>query len=198
MDRLENDLTCPLSLDFLEDPVTVPCCGRSFSRRELKSHLDTNETCPLCRQNIKSGFPTFDANTAARNVLLSSLVESFKAAARPGSVPGPVAASAPPVDLSDVAPIVSVLAEANDAAARDRPEWTCHLTQVTNALGEPLPVGHMTLNASWDSFEPQKSLLVFVMDKSGSMAGRAFGTSCAASIVGETLVLMACFPSQNK
>ena len=168
LESVQNELMCPLSLDFLEDPVTVPCCGRAFSRAELKTHLSVSSHCPFCRRDIHAEFRSWDVNTAPKNVVLASLVESFKAKGSDGK---------PAVALDDVKPVVDLLAEAHDDTAgdADRPEWTCHLTQLVGPTGEPLPVGHLQLDVSWDSFQPQKSLLVFAMDRSGSMAGRGFG-----------------------
>ena len=36
-----NELMCPIMLDWLDDPISLPCCGREQS-------LD----CPLCTRNI--------------------------------------------------------------------------------------------------------------------------------------------------
>jgi hypothetical protein len=45
---------------------------------------------------------------------------------------------------------------------------------VVSPAGELLPIGKLRLGLGWQGFESQKSMLVFVMDKSGSMGGRAF------------------------
>lgn len=172
MQRLESDLQCPLSLDFLDDPVTVPCCGRSFSREQLRSHLRVSALCPLCRADIPTAFPAFNVATEKKNVALASLVELYKArVGESGGTPRPVAAPAPP-DLGEVAPGAAAVLATGDSEP-DRPEITAFLTQVVSPSGEVLPVGHLRLNVSWDSFVPDKSLLLFAIDVSGSMAGRA-------------------------
>ena len=36
---IQESLLCPISNDFLEDPVIVPCCTKAFSREFLKNSL---------------------------------------------------------------------------------------------------------------------------------------------------------------
>jgi len=70
---LRQELTDPVSLELLVDPITVPCCGKSFSRQTLQSLLPNRKVCPNCRASLDD----FDANNAPKNVLLASLVESL-------------------------------------------------------------------------------------------------------------------------
>lgn len=49
-----NDLMCPITLSWLEDPVTVPCCGQSFSRQSILDHLTYTPNCPLCKAELDS------------------------------------------------------------------------------------------------------------------------------------------------
>lgn len=49
-----EDGTCPITLCPLVDPVTTPCCKRSFSRSPLLVALRHNPSCPLCRADLKS------------------------------------------------------------------------------------------------------------------------------------------------
>ena len=49
--ELETLLTCPLSLDTLEDPV-IDKCGHTFERQQIQEWLKNNDTCPLSRQRI--------------------------------------------------------------------------------------------------------------------------------------------------
>jgi len=73
MEEAKHDLTCPITLDPFEDPVTVPCCGKSFSRDPLSMHLQRSDRCPSCNGDLSS----FDVVNAAKNVLLAGLVETF-------------------------------------------------------------------------------------------------------------------------
>jgi uncharacterized protein len=69
-----DDLKCPITKDFLVDPVTVPCCGKAFSRASLRECLASNDTtCPACRGDLSN----FDVQNVAKNVVLESLVESM-------------------------------------------------------------------------------------------------------------------------
>ncbi len=130
--QVESELTCPLSLELLEDPVSVPCCGRTFSRAGLASHLSHSAMCPFCRADIPAKHPAFDVAHASKNLALAALVDMFKA--RSGASGGTPVATAPsaPVSLEDVTPAIAVLGEAHssEASAPEGPEWTCHLTQV--------------------------------------------------------------------
>jgi hypothetical protein len=49
--ELETLLTCPLSLDTLEDPV-IDKCGHTFERQQIQVWLQNNDTCPLSRERI--------------------------------------------------------------------------------------------------------------------------------------------------
>jgi ankyrin repeat protein len=74
VDGLLQDLTCPITMELFEDPVTVPCCGKAFSRHALIQHLVNNDRCPMCNGDLS----TFDARTVARNVLLAGMVSSLQ------------------------------------------------------------------------------------------------------------------------
>ena len=74
MDRLRQDLTCPLCLELFRDPVTVPCCGKAFERDELVRSLEFRSKCPLCNGELDE----FDAAGAAKNVLLAGLVDTLE------------------------------------------------------------------------------------------------------------------------
>jgi ankyrin repeat protein/uncharacterized protein YegL len=66
-------LTCPITLDLIEDPVQVPCCGKSVSRTPLAIALQFRAVCPLCRSDLS----TFDVAGAPPNRTLASIVERF-------------------------------------------------------------------------------------------------------------------------
>eukprot|EP01117_Protostelium_nocturnum_P016858 TRINITY_DN6755_c0_g2_i1.p2 TRINITY_DN6755_c0_g2~~TRINITY_DN6755_c0_g2_i1.p2 ORF type:complete len:493 (-),score=103.28 TRINITY_DN6755_c0_g2_i1:2337-3815(-) len=71
MEGIKNELTCPITGEYLEHPITVPCCGRSFSRSSLVSWFGRNRNCPNCRANLNH----FDPQSAPKNVVLAGLVE---------------------------------------------------------------------------------------------------------------------------
>jgi ankyrin repeat protein len=68
----------PVSLETLEDPVTVPCCGQTFSRASLENWFDDEENnpnrcCPLCRESL---IDRFDVHTAPSSVIIRNLLET--------------------------------------------------------------------------------------------------------------------------
>lgn len=50
-----QNLICPISQEYLENPILTPCCGNAVSRDCLVEWLTHESTCPICRSNI-SGF----------------------------------------------------------------------------------------------------------------------------------------------
>lgn len=78
-----SDLECPLTLDWLENPITLPCCGKCVSRAPMITHLTYQNICPLCRASLES----FDASAAATSVNIQYLVEAAKLQAVPQPLP---------------------------------------------------------------------------------------------------------------
>ena len=74
MEEIINTLTCPITLDIIEDPVQLPCCGKSVSRIPLKNTFKVIKNCPLCRKDLSS----FDIDNAPTNRTLSAIVEAIK------------------------------------------------------------------------------------------------------------------------
>lgn len=74
MEGLDNDLRCPITLDFLDDPVRVPCCQKPFSRLALLQYIEHRAVCPSCRADLSN----FDVATVQHDRVLAGLVESFK------------------------------------------------------------------------------------------------------------------------
>ena len=68
-------LTCPISLELLEDPVSTPCCGNAFSRASLRGVLGAHAACPLCRADIAARFPAFDVETLPKNRTIAAMVD---------------------------------------------------------------------------------------------------------------------------
>ncbi|OHT10611.1 hypothetical protein TRFO_20016 [Tritrichomonas foetus] len=73
MDQILDNLRCPITYDIIEDPVQVPCCGKSVSRNGLKQALNFRRECPLCRHDLSD----FDVDNAPTNRDLASVIESL-------------------------------------------------------------------------------------------------------------------------
>ncbi len=52
--KIEEVVSCPLSLEPIKMPVIVPCCGKTFEREQIVQALASNALCPLCREDLSS------------------------------------------------------------------------------------------------------------------------------------------------
>ena len=77
LEQLEKDLICPISLELLDNPITVPCCKKAFSKVSLQEYLRPNlrayYKCPLCREDLSF----FDVNNAPIEMQLVGLLDTF-------------------------------------------------------------------------------------------------------------------------
>jgi len=83
MEGFHNDLRCPITLEFFEDPISVPCCGKAFSRAALVRSFERRRVCPSCNGDLQH----FDAAHAPKNVVLAGLVEAMEAMNQQGPPP---------------------------------------------------------------------------------------------------------------
>jgi len=62
-----DHFTCPISYDFIVDPVTTSGCGHSFERNEIANAARLKAACPTCRAPISDASRVYEANSAPRN-----------------------------------------------------------------------------------------------------------------------------------
>lgn len=154
MDSLINDLTCPITLELFDDPVTVFCCGKSFSRLPLVQHLELgSRRCPACNGDLSA----FNALAAQKNVVLAQMAETLRAnsAGRP-----PAQASAAP-NAPQPAPAVPAVPTPAPSDV-----WACSLSKVGQTA-----IAELRLSLNHASLAADPALFVAVVDRSGSMGG---------------------------
>ena len=47
-----EELEDPITYELMEDPVSLPCCGRAISRESLLMHFVNTPLCPLCKMSF--------------------------------------------------------------------------------------------------------------------------------------------------
>lgn len=72
-DQFSEHLLCPLTLELLNDPIHLPCCMKSVSRRALQQCKRT--VCPMCNEDLAG----FDIANAKKSVLIASMVDTIRA-----------------------------------------------------------------------------------------------------------------------
>ena len=137
-----EDLMDPFTLDWLEDPVTLPCCGRAVSRDSLKHWQENSNYCPCC----KLGLGNYSAVTAPKAINLVYLVEQAIAA----NLPKPV--------IKPIEPL----------------KWNAKIHRLcnNNSINSTV-IGRLELSTP-DKKYNFKTLLIPVIDCSGSMSGSPF------------------------
>lgn len=73
MSRLLDNLVCPITGDLAEDPITVPCCGKIFSRSSLISCFNIKKECPLCRSCLEN----YNPRTVAKSVIICDIINDI-------------------------------------------------------------------------------------------------------------------------
>lgn len=142
LNNLIKDLTCPITQELFEDPVLVPCCGKTFSKIPLAQYIAINPVCPNCRGSLSS----FDPMTAPKNLIVAALLESVTTLIKPPPEP---------TTLPPEKPV----------------KWSATLTPLIDVNNNPLPLAELKLSLENSKFAVKPTLFIAVVDRSGSMSG---------------------------
>lgn len=155
-DLADWDLMCPILLDWLEDPIIMPCCGRAVSKIPLYECVKDIEHCERKCPNCAKLLGNFNILNAPVSLNISNIVKRFK--------------ELNPLYLSNKKP-----------SSQISPEWEGNidwLEPVGSAYQTIL--GKLKLNCLDNKFQ-FKTLLIPVIDRSGSMSGNPI-TQCKYSL----------------
>jgi len=153
---IKAELQCPISLDWLEDPICAPCCSRAFSRTSLISHMSIENTiCPWCRGDLTlSGF---NPETAPKNLIIANILDIVKNTELGLQLQSPQPQPQPPQE-----------------------QWSGKYIMLHNEIGSDKPdkpvIAQIQLSLNDKALRESasassKTLLILVVDKSGSMSG---------------------------
>src|SRR5579883_755582 len=135
-----NNLSCPITMELLENPITVPCCGKAFSRIPLMQYLNSSNAkeCPTCRGDLSN----FDVGNAQKNVILESLIEEYTK-------------------------IQNIPVNTGNNASKELglPQWKAIINQLTDNDDQDLEVGELKLSLQYSGFSPKPCLFMVVVDR---------------------------------
>lgn len=141
MSNIPQELLDPISLDIMKYPISLPCCGRIISRDSIANSLKTSSDCPLC----KSSLVNFNPNNVAKCINIAYQIEEYHK-----NNPQVVAASG------------NINNNTNNWNATIEYIVTGN-TKYQTVIGE--------LSVTNPAFKNFMTLLLIVVDKSGSMSG---------------------------
>jgi len=140
------DLMCPILLDWLEDPIILPCCGKAISKIPLyecvKDQLGAERKCPNCAMSLTN----FDILGAPISLNILNIVKRFK--------------ESNPLYLTNKKPSNQISPEWEGMVDWMEPIGTAYQTIL----------GKLKLSCLDNKFQ-FKTLLIPVIDRSGSMGG---------------------------
>lgn len=140
---IPEDLIDPITGDLLEDPITVPCCGRAFSRNSLIINSSYSTECSMCRGSLKG----FDPQLAPKSITVANMIDHFMKTKK-----------------TNVPEIIPNLDE--------KMTWHAKIIPVQTANnGYKTKIGRLMITNSSNKMN-FKTLIVPIVDKSGSMSGK--------------------------
>ena len=168
MADVPRELECPISMELLVDPVSVPCCGRTFSRAPLHTWIGGNPRCPMCNGDLSH----CNVSELPKNVVIAYMVEDFTK-------------KSAPIASSSASPSTVFSSAVSEPLERS---WSVSLNKLTG-YGRTVigcldilpkdPKGSASGAYSSSSALPStssnlsqfKTLIIPVVDESGSMSG---------------------------
>lgn len=145
------DLQCPITHELFEDPISVPCCGNSFSRDSLIRALNTQHSkrCPSCRAELND----YDPTIAPKNIRLNYLVERHH--------------------NNNLNIINNNLHEQDhDEKSISEPEWKATILPLrSHHMRTKVKIGRLSIINMNKNYQT-KTLFIPVIDESGSMVGK--------------------------
>lgn len=146
---MTEELICPITQELMDEPVTIPTCGHTFDRDSLRQSIQAiGPTCPLCKGDTGD----FDIETAPKNIVIANLIALSKGET-----------------VSNDLAVAALLSE-----VESEPEWSSSAQVLTkeSMLLPPTQITKFEIKCtSKKIYSSQKSILLLVVDKSGSMAG---------------------------
>lgn len=135
--EINENLLCPLSLDWFIEPVILNCCGASVSKEEIINWSKYKDNCPLCRGDL-------NINNLVINRNLAYLVEEAKSKG---------------------------ISKPSLEKRLHKQKWKAKLYRLNNINYRDTSIGRLKIECL-DPNYTFKTLLIPVIDESGSMSGK--------------------------
>lgn len=171
MESVPKELECPITMELLADPVSVPCCGRSFSRAALANWLSSASRCPMCNGNLSACNPSL----LPKNVVISYMIEEYVKKNAPVAHDSQQAVQDAPYKPEDAQWSVklhkltdygrTVIGCMDISLSPNRPSPQNAVQEGAGSSASP------SAPSSTSSDSPFKTLIIPVVDESGSMYG---------------------------
>lgn len=148
LEQREAILTCPISLELFENPVTTFCCGKTFSASALRQAVAQSSRCPVCRAQYVSSTPNRDVKSlvelhrteaAALRPSVAPLAPTPVAMATPATTPAVPVVPAPARVATAAAPVSATASVPVMTPTPVVPPATATTTQPTNAVANSNP-----------------------------------------------------------
>ena len=183
MEPLPRELECPITMEILEDPVTAPCCGRTFSRQALQTWTSSVPRCPMCNGNLSK----VKISALPKNIAMAHMVDEYNRKSRATAhqsdtveaQPSPSVVARPTVQAAPAAPIIprelTWKAKLHKITGYGRSVIGCLDISPANESAAPSSLQILSGPSSSASASPAstpfKKLVIPVVDESGSMSG---------------------------